>query len=253
MVTVPASFQAAQRNDTIRAAELAGLRPAGGDLLDEPVAAFLDYLVEHGAELAARLTEAKTLVVFDFGGGTCDVAVFRLRRFRQGRRGRRMAGDSRYHRLGGCDIDAAIVHEALVPELCRQNEINPADLSFDDKKLRIEPALLGLAEMLKVGLCIETSRLRSFGKYEAADKEGIMKTQPGVHHCKLGDRNLTLSSPRLTAAKFEELCGRSWIGTLFAGDGVPADLLRFAPLQDARTVRAWNRRRWFLPGCGAAA
>jgi molecular chaperone DnaK len=237
VVTVPASFQAAQRNDTIRAAELAGLRPAGGDLLDEPVAAFLDYLVEHGAELAARLTEAKTLVVFDFGGGTCDVAVFRLRRDagKAGPMGVEWLAVSRYHRLGGCDIDAAIVHEALVPELCRQNEINPADLSFDDKKLRIEPALLGLAEMLKVGLCIETSRLRSFGKYEAADKEGIMKTQPGVHHCKLGDRNLTLSSPRLTAAKFEELL-RPFLDRdlLFARETeYRLTCSVFAPLQDA--------------------
>jgi len=45
VITVPASFQGAQRSDTIKAAELAGLKLSDGDLLDEPVAAFLDYLL----------------------------------------------------------------------------------------------------------------------------------------------------------------------------------------------------------------
>lgn len=78
VVTVPASFQAAQRQDTLKAAEFAGLKVKGGDLLDEPVAAFLDYLFLHGHELIPELKTPKNLLVFDFGGGTCDVAVFRL-------------------------------------------------------------------------------------------------------------------------------------------------------------------------------
>jgi molecular chaperone DnaK (HSP70) len=45
VVTVPASFQTSQRHDTMKAAELAGISLHGGDLLDEPVAAFLDYLL----------------------------------------------------------------------------------------------------------------------------------------------------------------------------------------------------------------
>jgi molecular chaperone DnaK len=126
VVTVPASFQAAQRSDTLEAARLAGLELSGGDLLDEPVAAFLDYVMgkENGeGRTGARALEVLTspavgmtegldgtLVVLDFGGGTCDVAVLRLSRGEQGRLAVSPLSVSRYHRLGGGDIDAAIVH-----------------------------------------------------------------------------------------------------------------------------------------------
>lgn len=77
VVTVPASFQAAQRLDTVKAAMIAGIPLSPGDLLDEPVAAFLDYLVSHRDTLVPLLRTPKNLMIFDFGGGTCDVAIFR--------------------------------------------------------------------------------------------------------------------------------------------------------------------------------
>lgn len=237
VVTVPASFQAAQRNDTRKAAELAGLKLMGGDLLDEPIAAFLDYLIGHSSDLVPHFDQPRTLVVFDFGGGTCDVAVFRLYQPTGGAEQLSVESlaVSRYHRLGGCDIDAAIVHEVLIPELCRQNDLRPTDLTYEDKKIQIEPALLGLAEMLKVGLCIEIRRLTSFGKYAASDKQQVTKTQPGVHHCKLGDRVLKLSSPKLTAAQFEELLKPFLDRDLLFARETEYRLTCsvFAPLQDA--------------------
>jgi len=129
VITVPASFQAAQRMDTLRAAELAGMKLADGDLLDEPTAAFLGYLFTHVQEMAAQFARQRTLVVFDFGGGTCDVAVFRLHRPAggSGQFNVEHLAVSRYYRLGGGDIDAAIVHEVLIPQLCQQNDINPID------------------------------------------------------------------------------------------------------------------------------
>ena len=47
IITVPASFRIPQRLDTQTAAELAGITVAPGDLVDEPVAAFLDYIFSH--------------------------------------------------------------------------------------------------------------------------------------------------------------------------------------------------------------
>jgi hypothetical protein len=71
VVTVPASFQLAQRRDTRSAAESAAIGIGGGDLLDEPVAAFLDWVFRHPDEALSRNGDPVNLLVFDFGGGTC--------------------------------------------------------------------------------------------------------------------------------------------------------------------------------------
>ncbi len=206
VVTVPASFRAAQRQDTIRSAALAGLELADGDLLDEPIAAFIDYVISYPERVVRSLRSARSLVVFDFGGGTCDIAVFRLD---QPTPTRRLAiaplAVSRYYRLGGGDIDAAIVHEILIPQLVAQNQLADFELGFEEKKKIIEPVLLGVAESLKIGLCTEIARLESFDKYAVADKSTVVKVQSGVQSCPLGGRQLTLQSPRLTAAEFERV------------------------------------------------
>jgi molecular chaperone DnaK len=221
VVTVPASFQGAQRRDTLEAARLAGLELSGGDLLDEPVAAFLDYVMgkeggegrtgQRALELLASpavgMTEGLegTLAVLDFGGGTCDVAVLRLNRGEEGRLAVSPLSVSRYHRLGGGDIDAAIVHEVLIPEMVRENGLGPFDLTFEDKKKVLEPSLLGLAEALKISLCTEVARLERFGKYGQADRAQIAAQQPVTVEVRLAERSLKLTRPRLTAAAFEKL------------------------------------------------
>jgi molecular chaperone DnaK len=221
VVTVPASFQAAQRRDTLEAARLAGLSLSGGDLLDEPVAAFLDYVMgKEGGEgrtgaraldfltsPAVGMTEGLegTLVVLDFGGGTCDVAVLRLQRDEEGRLAVSPLSVSRYHRLGGGDIDSAIVHEVLIPEMVRENNLGPFDLTFEDKKKVLEPSLLGLAEALKISLCSEVARLERFGKYGETDRETIAAQQPVTVEVRVGERTLKLTRPRLSAAAFEKL------------------------------------------------
>ena len=100
VVTVPASFQVAQRVDTRKAAEIAGIRIMEGALLDEPVAAFLDYCWTHKEQM--EVSSPRKLAVFDFGGGTCDVAVFQLLPPGSGQPfGIAPLAVSRYHRLGG--------------------------------------------------------------------------------------------------------------------------------------------------------
>lgn len=206
VVTVPASFQGAQRNDTLKAAELAGLELSGGDLLDEPVSAFLDYLLTHKELFAEDIRIPKNLLIFDFGGGTCDIAVFKMMVSSQGSPLKiAPLSVSRYHRLGGGDIDKTIIYDILMQQLQAQNNLSQHDLSYEEKKNFIEPELLGIAEALKIGLCTEISRLRSFKKYDSADKKKIIKIQPGVYPCTIKDRILTLKSPQISAHEFENL------------------------------------------------
>ncbi len=206
VVTVPASFQVSQRKDTLKAARLAGLDLDDGDLLDEPIAAFLDYLILHRDGLGSLPGRAMNLLVFDFGGGTCDVAIFRvcLESLTAPVSVSPLAV-SRYHRLGGGDIDRAIVHEVLIPQLMNVNTLGPFDLTYDDKKNCLEPALLGIAEDLKVDLC---SRLAGqIEKGEMPEKSRAMPDsgKPGIFTFNVRDMQLAINCPSLSLAQFDAL------------------------------------------------
>ena len=237
VVTAPASFQAAQRNDTVDAAELAGLELGGGALLDEPIAAFLDYLVSHDAEAFGDVTASRFLVVFDFGGGTCDVALFQLLPSQPGRLFQiAPLTVSRYHRLGGGDIDRAIVVNVLLPQLIGQNALEPHALDFNAKDKFVIPALLGLAEALKIGLCQEIARLKRFDRYTDEARAGLVKKNPGVYACSLPDgTELRLQSPTLSAVQFDKILKPFLdVDLLYAREtdyGLTCSI--FAPLEDA--------------------
>jgi molecular chaperone DnaK (HSP70)/tetratricopeptide (TPR) repeat protein len=235
VVTVPASFQDSQRADTLHAAQLAGLDLAPGDLLDEPVAAFIDLLVSRGGEPFVRRRGPATLVVFDFGGGTCDVAVFQLEVPAGGRPAISPLSVSRYHRLGGGDIDRAIVHEVLVPQLLEQNNLSKLDLSFDDKKRVVEPALLDVAEWLKVAV--------------AANPGGRVRWNAPVEF-KLGERMVYLKQPVLSHDQFAKIV-EPFVDRdlLYARDTDYRHTLSiFAPIEDAldRAERTPDEVDYFL-------
>jgi len=237
VVTVPASFQAGQRKDTLFAAQQAGLEIKAGDLLDEPVAAFIDYFTRFSDSFEITPLENKRLLIFDFGGGTCDVAIFNL--FRLGEEERISISPlavSRYHRLGGGDIDTAILHEEIIPQLLKQNNLSHFSLGFQDKKRVIEPAFIGLAEALKTGLCREIRRMLKFGKYNSADKNTIIKIQPGAYSCRMPDgRSLRLQNPKLSAKRLEEILDPFLSTDLLYARETEYQMTCsiFAPIQDA--------------------
>ena len=100
IVTVPASFNTDQRNDTLRAAKLAGLKNVR--LLDEPTAAFYYFFDQNRDSVESE--RPQTVLVFDFGGGTLDVSIIKVT---VGNGGITIdpIGRSRYNNLGGDDID----------------------------------------------------------------------------------------------------------------------------------------------------
>jgi hypothetical protein len=73
LLTVPASFDAAARDLTARAAEQAGL--AHATLLEEPQAAFYAWLDEQGEDWRGRVEVGDRVLVCDVGGGTTDLSL----------------------------------------------------------------------------------------------------------------------------------------------------------------------------------
>ncbi len=72
LITVPASFDAAARDLTQRAAQLAGF--AEVTLLEEPQAAFYAWLERH-PDWRERVKPGDLILVFDIGGGTTDFTL----------------------------------------------------------------------------------------------------------------------------------------------------------------------------------
>lgn len=140
VITVPAYFNDKQRSDTKKAAQIAGLKV--DRLINEPSAAALAYRMEYGEE-------DRTLLVFDFGGGTLDLSYVEC--FDNVIEIIAVAGDNH---LGGDDID-----QAISEYFCRENGLKSEELTKEDQaKLRklSEVSKCALAEREEVTMELET-------------------------------------------------------------------------------------------------
>lgn len=103
VITVPAKFTVNQKDATLEAARLAGLEQV--ELLQEPIAASMAYGLK--AEVKNGIW-----MVFDFGGGTLDVALVQVSD------GVMQVFDTEGDNyLGGKNIDEAIVSKILLPRI----------------------------------------------------------------------------------------------------------------------------------------
>ncbi|MEG0675145.1 MAG: Hsp70 family protein [Comamonas sp.] len=110
VLTVPASFDEGARALTLEAAQLAGL--PGVQLLEEPKAAFHDWLLLQGEQLAAQLADSRLVLVVDVGGGTTDLTLIRVEADPEGglpTLTRTAVGE--HLMLGGDNMDLALAHQ----------------------------------------------------------------------------------------------------------------------------------------------
>ncbi|WP_345814308.1 Hsp70 family protein [Paraburkholderia sp. PREW-6R] len=116
VLTVPASFDEGARALTVEAARTAGL--ANLRLLEEPQAAFYDWLFHHREHLASELANTRLVLICDVGGGTTDLTLIQVRLREDGEPELTRIGVGNHLMLGGDNMDLALAHrvEARLPD-----------------------------------------------------------------------------------------------------------------------------------------
>jgi len=142
VITVPAAFELNQCAATQEAAGLAGFEQS--PLLQEPIAASLAYGYRVDLEGGAWL-------VYDFGGGTFDLALVGVREGRV-----HVIDHEGDNFLGGKDMDRLIVERILVPRLSERFNVTSLRRDNVSGEVRAKLAVLKyIAEQTKIGLSRE--------------------------------------------------------------------------------------------------
>jgi molecular chaperone DnaK (HSP70) len=156
VITVPAYFDDAQRQATKVAGRLAGLDVVR--IVPEPTAAALAYGLGLERAKAANSRSARTVVVYDFGGGTFDVSILRLTpgesdQERSFYEVLSTAGDTR---LGGDDIDFMLTEVIRAGVAAKLGQSDKEELPPEVRR-----SLVALAEDVKKRLSAgETASIR---------------------------------------------------------------------------------------------
>ncbi|HZZ13584.1 MAG TPA: Hsp70 family protein [Paraburkholderia sp.] len=146
VLTVPASFDEGARALTVEAARMAGL-PALR-LLEEPQAAFYDWLFQHRDTLAGELAKSRLVLICDVGGGTTDLTLIEVRMSEDGEPELTRVGVGNHLMLGGDNMDLALAHLAetrLSGGGSERTRLSTASLSQLVERCRgVKEQLLGL-------------------------------------------------------------------------------------------------------------
>lgn len=150
-VSIPASFEANQRKDLLDALIANDMMVSKQALIDEPNAAFISYAVTcatEGQPLYVSPDYNSKVLVFDFGGGTCDISILEIGKSANGLFSKNIA-ISKFTKLGGDDIDRYITYHYLMPRFLEANGKRMEQFRTNEKK-HIASALYKVAERLKI-------------------------------------------------------------------------------------------------------
>ncbi|MGX4600891.1 Hsp70 family protein [Faecalimicrobium sp. JNUCC 81] len=133
-ITVPASFNTDQIKDTKDAALEIGFKNV--NLIPEPTSALIDFINEQTNLIESQrqvdLSKSTRILVFDLGGGTCDVAVVDV--IQNGRKVEfTEVAIGRYDELGGIDFDNKVALVKLNEFLERYN-LKYSDIDKEDRE-----------------------------------------------------------------------------------------------------------------------
>lgn len=145
-ITIPASFDTIQSNATKIAGQQAGFKEVV--LLQEPIAASLAYANIQNL----NLNQDMKWLVYDFGGGTFDVALVHINQ-----RELKVIDHKGNNFLGGLDLDNLIIEKYLCPIIEKKlglNNLWPNMLSGDVKYKKLYYELLYRTEEAKKELSV---------------------------------------------------------------------------------------------------
>lgn len=208
-VSVPAAFEANQRQDLINALADAGIPVEESSLIDEPNAAFLSYLVEmeSNTSVGSRFIDsmaqrARRVLVFDFGAGTCDISVLEVE-VKNDRLLSRNLAISKFMALGGDDLDRAIARDVLLPQLCGGKAPTSA-FSTNEIETVVLPRLKPQAELLK----IQCSKMAEDGGFRTLEdlrrQKTVVRGNP-IPAVSLRGNKWELKDPRISLSEFADM------------------------------------------------
>ena len=207
-VSIPASFEANQRNDLICALEAVAINVGRQSLIDEPNAAFLSYVVETNTDktmekLLVPPDYPLHLLVFDFGAGTCDISILEVGHDFNGLYSKNLS-ISRFNKLGGDDIDRLIARQILFNQLLAENNAREADFKTPQINRGIIPKLMKPAEELKIQICKSVALQYTLGGELPKLAQGEEEISIGVPaEINLPKRQLFLNKPSLSYGQFK--------------------------------------------------
>ena len=157
-VSIPASFEANQRKELMEALETNGMNISKQSLIDEPNAAFISYILDSEESEKPLLISPhynSKVLVFDFGGGTCDISILEIGKSTNGLYSKNVA-ISKFTKLGGDDVDRYITFKYILPRFFEANNVSENDFRTKERQY-IATQLYKVSERLKILLCKKIS------------------------------------------------------------------------------------------------